>query len=247
MIVLNKIETQVHDVEHHDGKAYYRCSVCCRQLFRKKTLNHKVYCNKHYNQVKKYGHPLDNNPRTVLDKNEITIDGNTAYIKLYDDNNNCLATARIDVEDVPKVRYTKWRLAKNGYVVSNSKYGLNTSKLLHKVILNTNDMVDHIDHNPLNNRKCNLIRLPKITGYSMNQDLRGAVQKPNGLWQVHIKINNRVVNLGKYHDKEEALYARWYAERVLFKEYAYPKPEPEILESRKPQIQELVNCKVQRL
>lgn len=247
MIVLNKIKTQVHDVEHHGGKTYYRCSVCNRQLFRKKTLNHKVYCSKHYNQVKKYGHQLDNNPRTVLDKNEITIAGNTAYIKLYDNDNNPIATARIDVEDVPKVRYTKWRLAKNGYIVSNSKYGLNTSKLLHKVILNTNDAVDHIDHDPFNNRKHNLIRMPMITGYSMNQDFLGVVQSPNGSWQARIKVNNRTINLGKYHEKAEVLYARWYAERVLFKEYAYLKPEPEILESRKPQIQDFVNRKIQRL
>lgn len=247
MIVLNKIKTQVHDVEHHDGKIYYRCSVCNRQLFRKKTLNHKVYCSKHYNQVKKHGHPLDNNPRTTLDKNEITIAGNTAYIKLYDNDNNPIATAHIDVEDVPKVHYTKWRLSKNGYVASNSKYGLNISKLLHKVILNTNDAVDHIDHDPLNNRKSNLIRIPTITGYSMNQDFLGVVQNPNGSWQARIKVNNRTINLGKYHEKAEALYARWYAEQVLFKEYAYPKPEPEILESRKPQIQDLVNRKMQRL
>ena len=247
MQILNRVKTQTHDIEHRDGKTYYRCSVCCRQLFRKKTLNHKVYCSKHYNQVKKYRHPLDNNPRTVLDKNEIIIAGNTAYIKLYDNANNPIATARIDVEDVPKVRYTKWRLAKNGYVVSNSKYGLNTSNLLHKVVLNTNNAVDHIDHDPLNNRKCNLIMLPTITGYSMNQDFKGAVQNSNGSWQARIKVNNRTINLGKYLDKAEALYARWYAEQVLFKEYAYPKPEPEILESRKSQIQEYVNRKAQRL
>ena len=47
--------------------------------------------------------------------------------------------------------------------------------------------------------------------------------------------------------KEEALYARWYAERILFKEFAYPKEEPDILDSRKLEIQELINRKVQRL
>ena len=247
MQILNRVKTQTHDVEHHDGKTYYRCSVCNRQLFRKKTLNHKVYCSKHYNQVKKYGHPLDNNPRTVLDKNEITIAGNTAYIKLYDNDNNPIATARIDVEDVPKVRYTKWRLAKNGYVVSNSKYGLNISRSLHKVVLNTTDLVNHIDHDQLNNRKHNLIRMPTITGYSINQDFLGVVQNSNGSWQARIKVNNKTINLGKYHEETEALYARWYAEQLLFKEYAYPKPEPEILESRKSQIQEYVNHKAQRL
>ena len=81
----------------------------------------------------------------------------------------------------------------------------------------------------------------------MNQDFQGVVQNSNGSWQTRIKVNNRTINLGKYLDKAEALYARWYAEQVLFKEFAYPKPEPEILESRKSQIQEYVNRKVQRL
>ena len=80
----------------------------------------------------------------------------------------------------------------------------------------------------------------------MNQNFKG-VSKNGSKWYAHIKINQKMLNLGNYLDEEEALYARWYAEQMLFKEYAYPKPEPEILKSRKSQIQEYVNRKVQRL
>ena len=80
----------------------------------------------------------------------------------------------------------------------------------------------------------------------MNVNYKG-VSKTGNQWYAYIKINQKMLNLGKYLDEEEALYARWYAEQILFKEYAYPKPEPEILESRKSQIQEYVSRKVQRL
>ena len=116
---------------------------------------------------------------------------------------------------------------------------------LSRVILDTNDFVDHINHNPLDNRKQNL-RIVTKSQNQMNANYKG-VSKQGNKWHARIKLNQKLICLGTYVDEEEALYARWYAEQVLFKEYAYPKPEPEILESRKSQIQEYVNCKVQRL
>ena len=244
MIVLNKIKTQVHDVERHDGKTYYRCCVCGRSLFRKIKSHGKIYCNKHYNQIKKYGKPIDNNPRTIYDKNEIVIDGNIAHVKIYDVRCNHVATTIIDAEDVNKIRYTKWKLSASGYVQNTPKFA-GASKHIHREILCTDQFVDHINHNTLDNRKCNL-RIVTKSQNAMNQNVKGV--KHNGSkWYAYIKINQKAINLGNYLDEEEALYARWYAEQVLFKKYAYPKPEPEILESRKSQIQDLVNRKVQRL
>ena len=46
---------------------------------------------------------------------------------------------------------------------------------------------------------------------------------------------------------EEAQWVRWYAERIVFKEYAYPKEEPVILDSRKNELKLFVERKVQRL
>lgn len=244
MQILNRVKTQTHDIEHHDGKTYYRCCVCGRQLFRKIKSYGKVYCNKHYNQLKKYGHAIDNNPRTPYDKNEIIVDGKVARVKLYDAQCNHVATAIIDAEDVNKIRYTKWKLSSSGYAANTPKFS-GSNKHMHREILGTDQFVDHINHNTLDNRKCNLRIVTKAQNM-MNSNFKGV--SPNGCkWYAHIKINQKMLNLGNYLDEEEALYARWYAEQVLFKEYAYPKPEPEILESRKSQIQEYVNHKVQRL
>lgn len=244
MQILNRVKTQTHDIEHHDGKTYYRCSVCGRQLFRKIKSHGKVYCNKHYNQIKKYGTPQDTNPRTTYDKNEIIVDGKEARVKLYDAHCNHIATAIIDAEDVNKIRYTKWKLSASGYAANTPKFS-GSNKHMHREILGTDQFVDHINHNTLDNRKSNLRIVTKAQNM-MNSNFKGV--SPNGCkWYAHIKINQKMLNLGNYLDEEEALYARWYAEQVLFKEFAYPKPEPEILESRKSQIQEYVNRKVQRL
>lgn len=244
MQILNRVKTQTHDIEHHDGKTYYRCSVCGRQLFRKIKSHGKVYCNKHYNQIKKYGTPQDTNPRTTYDKNEIIVDGKVARVKLYDAHCNHIATAIIDAEDVNKIRYTKWKLSASGYAANTPKFS-GSNKHMHREILGTDQFVDHINHNTLDNRKSNLRIVTKAQNM-MNSNFKGV--SPNGCkWYAHIKIDQKMLNLGNYLDEEEALYARWYAEQVLFKEYAYPKPEPEILESRKSQIQEYVNRKVQRL
>lgn len=244
MQILNRVKTQTHDIEHHDGKTYYRCSVCGRQLFRKIKSHGKVYCNKHYNQIKKYGTPQDTNPRTTYDKNEIIVDGKVARVKLYDAHCNHIATAIIDAEDVNKIRYTKWKLSASGYAANTPKFS-GSNKHMHREILGTDQFVDHINHNTLDNRKSNLRIVTKAQNM-MNSNFKGV--SPNGCkWYAHIKINQKMLNLGNYLDEEEALYARWYAEQVLFKEFAYPKPEPEILESRKSQIQEYVSRKVQRL
>ena len=59
-----------------------------------------------------------------------------------------------------------------------------------------------------------------------------------------MKINNKNIDLGMYLFKEEALWARWYAESILFKNN---KDEPFILNNRKIAIKEYVDRKVQRL
>ena len=244
MQILNRVKTQANDIEHHDGKTCYRCSVCGRQLFRKIKSHGKVYCKKHYDQIKKYGKPQDANPRNILDKNEIIVDGKTAHVKLYDAHCNHIATAIIDAEDVNKIRYTKWKLSASGYAANTPKYS-GSNKHMHRVILDTDQFVDHINHNTLDNRKCNL-RVVTKSQNMINSNYKG-VSRNGCKWYAYIKINQKMLNLGNYLDEEEALYARWYAEQILFKEFAYPKPEPEILESRKSQIQEYVHRKVQRL
>lgn len=228
-----------------DGKTYYICSVCGRMSFRKIKAYGKVYCPKHYRQNKKYGHPLDCNPRTPLDRNKIRIHDNIAEMDIYDMHNNIVATAVFDAEDVPHVRYTKWKLSSSGYVMNTPKFKGSTQHLS-RLIMRTDQFVDHRNHNPLDNRKENL-RIVTKSQNQMNSNNKGVNARPDGRFYAYIKKNQHMLNLGVYIDEEEALFARWYAEQLLFGEYAYPKEKPKILPDRESQLKQYVEKKVQRL
>lgn len=219
----------------------HKCEVCGRLCRKKLVADNKIVCNKHYKQFKKFGYFRDFSNRTQRDKNEIIINNNVAYICLYDKQYNIVGKAIIDAEDVDKIKNIKWRLNGNGYVINSS----NVTLFLHRRILGCDSIVDHINGNRLDNRKCNL-RIATKSENQMNVNYIGVYFVKNR-WIAKIKINQKQIHLGVFDIKEEALYARWYAERILFKEFAYPKEEPDILDSRKLEIQELINRKVQRL
>ena len=129
--------------------------------------------------------------------------------------------------------------------MNTPKFGSSNIHLSRR-ILNTNNFVDHIDGNTLNNCRHNLRQVTKSQN-QMNVNYKGVHKTKSNKFYAYIKINQKPLNLGTYVDEEEALYARWYAETLLFKEFRYPKEEPNILESRKEQIKDYVNRKVQRL
>ena len=195
--------------------------------------------------MKKYGYCLDINPRTTMDKNTIVIINNKAYIYLCNKNANVIAASIIDAEDVPKVQHIKWKLSASGYVMNTPKYkGSNIH--LSRLILGTTEFVDHINHKTLDNRKCNLRTVTKSQN-QMNSNYKGVTHTKQDKYYAHIKLNGIMINLGVYVDKEEAYFARWYAEQLLFKEFKYPKKKPIILPSRETQIKSYVEKKVQRL
>ena len=226
-------------------ESVYHCDYCGRPMKRKIRAYGITYCDKHYKQWKKYGKVLDHNPRTQQDPNEFHIHGDYTFIDLYDKNCNVIAQAIIDTEDLNKVRYTKWKYSKSGYAMNTPKFK-GTSIHMSRVILQTDQFVDHKNHNTLDNRKCNL-RIVTKSQNAMNSIHKGVSERNNGAYYAYIKYHQKMLNLGVYTFQEEALWARWYAETVLFQDFRYPKEEPFILEDRKQQIKEYVNRKVQRL
>lgn len=99
------------------------------------------YCNKHYHQIKRYGHIKT---RTRFDKNEIIINDNVAKILLYDNNCNVIDYTIIDVEDINKI--SKYKISKCGnYAYANIN---NKNVALHRIITNTINELDKI-HNPI--------------------------------------------------------------------------------------------------
>ena len=217
----------------------HKCEVCGRLYRKKLKANGMVVCGKHYEQFKKYGKFTDLTPRIDSDKNEITISGNISFIQLYDQFNIPMCQVIVDTEDLYKVKNLRWYLNVNGYVMSKD-----SNIFLYKRILSSSDMmISFINGNTLDYRKCNLEVINKP---SYCEDYTGCVQS-NGKWIAKIKINKKTILLGSFYEKYEAIYARWYAEQILFGENAYNKNEPEIPQCRKEEIQKLVNSKVQRL
>lgn len=256
MKVLNKVahnKGKKNTKEHIDGHTYYYCCICGRKMLKPIRSHHRYWCNKHYKQSKKNCACTDDNCRTIYDKNEIRIKNDIAEMDVYDHNGNVVATTIFDADDVNKVRDTKWRLS-HGYIMSSHRF-LGSINQFHKIVkdASTNEFVDHVNHNTLDNRKCNL-RIVSKSQNAMNSNFnyntntpRGISLRKDGRYYAYIKIQQKMLNLGIYTELEEAMYARWYAEVLLFKEYRYKKNKPQILQRRECEIQEYVNKKVQRL
>lgn len=250
MKILNRIETYDKSKEEIiiDGQPMYVCCICGRASFKKIKVWGHIYCNKHYRQHKKRK-IKDPSPRTVHDRNEIRIDGDVAYVYLYNEDFSVKSICKIDADDVEKVQYTKWA-DRSGYAYYNgtrATRGYHMHRLIMGVIGQKDVFVDHINGDRLDNRKSNL-RLVNKSQNAMNMSTAKGVDHYGDTYYARIKIHQKVIRLGSYKIEEEAYYARWYAETILFGEYQYKgKVEPNIPQERKKQIQEYIDKKVQRL
>ena len=178
-------------------------------------------CNKHYTQIYRYGKILD---RTSKDKNEIVLYEDYAEIILYNKNQDEVGRALIDIEDVEKVKNYKWYKDSRGYAYCGT-----SKKSLHRLIIEApkGKSVDHINHDRLDNRKCNL-RICTSSQNSMNRRKLdrntsghvGVCYKPKiNKWQAYITVNRKPIHLGYYKNIEEAIEARKQAEIKYFGEY----------------------------
>lgn len=193
----------------------------------------KGYCKKHYLQMYRHGEIFN---RTKNDPNDVIKYEDYAEIVLYDIKNIEIARALIDLEDIDKVKDIKWHLNKNGYVQTNIN-NKNTEhiNLLHRLLMDCPDdkVVDHINHNTLDNRKSNL-RI--CTKYENNKNTRLSKNNTSGTtgvywnklknkWQAGIKVNYKQIHLGYFETKEEAIEARKQAEIDYFGEYRNKEDE----------------------
>lgn len=179
----------------------------------------KGYCDKHYRQFKKYGRILE---RTIYDPNKIVEHEDYAEIIIYNKQCEEIARTLIDLEDVDKAKNYKWYTNK-GYVLNDS------IGWIHRFIMDCPDnmVIDHINHNRLDNRKSNL-RICTQHQNNMNQGIRNDntsgvtgvyFDKSRDKWAAQIMYNARQINLGRFNTKEEAIQARKNAEIEYFGEY----------------------------
>ena len=207
------------------------CKVCGREV--KKYAGYEM-CQKHYRQYKKYGKVLDNNSRTIYDPNEIVEYEDYAEIVLYNINCEEVARAIIDLDDIDKVKQYKWRMNDQRYVLTDIK-GTSKKIRLHRLIMDCIDdmVVDHINHNPLDNRKENL-RICTQQQNNKNQKKKsnntsGVIgvcwDKSRNKWAASIMYNHKNIHLGRFNTKEEAIEARKQAEIEYYGEYRNKQDE----------------------
>lgn len=148
-----------------------------------------------------------------------------SYVEISDANGNHFY---IDSCDYEKVKNFYWFVMNNGYVKNID--GI----LLHRFIMNApvGMVVDHIDHNPLNNRKNNL-RVCTNSENSRNRVLTNFESGCNGVcknnrkdrWVATISVNGESKNLGSFENIDDAIKARKAAEEKYYGEFKYNKEQ----------------------
>lgn len=210
----------------------YHCDVCGRATHRKIRMGGHTLCSKHMHQLHKHGRFLDSIPRTVKDLNDYQIRGEAAFFNLYNQRNEKVAEFTVDLEDLEKVRYHKWRLS-HGHVVTGCSSKGQQRDLSHVVLGFSKEdadgkVIDHRDGNPLNNRKRNLRictqpenLLNKALSRSNTSGYTGvSYDSQRDRYAPEIQRGYSRCHLGRYRTLEEALYARLTAERIVFGDWA---------------------------
>lgn len=130
--------------------------------------------------------------------------------------------ALIDLEDIEKCKKYNWCL-KYDKTIKNSYLHNSKGLILHRYIMNCPDnmVIDHINHNTLDNRKQNLKICTEIENLrNKKNNISGYVgvshYKRDNTWESNITINNHKIFLGRYKDINEAIKARKQAEQEYF-------------------------------
>lgn len=142
---------------------------------------------------------------------------------------NSIRTITFDADDFDTVSQFRWRDSGHGYGVAYD----NKSKkdvLIHRLIMNplSTMSVDHIDGNPLNNKKSNL-RVCTHSDNLKNQNKRkkrtssiykGVRPEKKGKWVAGIVFNYKNISLGTYSTEVGAAFAYDLAAKSYFGEFA---------------------------
>lgn len=140
---------------------------------------------------------------------------------------NSELVAYIDKEDYELVKDYTWNIRDrdNGYSGYKSiSTRINGKTVTMCTLLTSFSYCDHIDRNPLNNRRSNLreaTHTENMRNCSKRKDNTSGYtgvtwNKPSKKWEAQLSINGKCLHLGKFEDKIDALKARLQAELQYF-------------------------------
>lgn len=138
----------------------------------------------------------------------------------------------IDTEDISKIKKYTWWIDAKGYAVTHllDDAGKRYPLFMHRLIINAvrELEVDHINHRPSDNRKCNLRTCGRSENCANRRKGSNNTSGTKGVswhrrkkqWQVRIMKDKKMHSLGYYNDLKEAQKARARADTVFFGEFA---------------------------
>lgn len=200
-----------------------KCSVeGCETQAKHNCFDGKPYCGKHLHHMYRHGEIRTIHRRSP---NNYTTNGNITTVDLYGNRGELKGQAIIDTEDKEIVSKHKWGCTPDGYVKSSAQ-----RLLLHRLVMNCTDkylQVDHINGNPLDNRKANLRLVTnqqnqfnsKNTGSGNNSRKGVSFRKDRNKWRAYIMLNGKQIALGSFDTEAEAIKARIQAEEKYYQEY----------------------------
>lgn len=161
--------------------------------------------------------------------NNYRIDGNTVIIYCTFEGEQ--VGTIIDLEDFelansfPNKWYVK-RSGKNHFYVAGITRVDNKQKVhyLHRLITScpAGKVVDHINHNTLDNRRENLRAVStQINALNSRGNRSVGRRKDITKWRARIRVNGKEFHLGYFKTEEEALQARRKAEQIYFKGFIH--------------------------
>lgn len=144
--------------------------------------------------------------------NEYKVIGDTVYVILTNGE-----TMLCDVDDWERLKIYTWRVNGRGYAFRSRMKGERSSDIrFHSCVIEKKDnmVIDHINRNRLDNRKCNL-RLCTIQVNTINRSVSKrnksgytGVTKHRNKWIAYIGVNHKNIKLGSYDCLEDAIKAR---------------------------------------
>lgn len=159
-------------------------------------------------------------------KNDYIVSDDRIELILRNKNGEETARSLVDIEDLSEIRKHKWQLHLSGYVFTRIQEGdkrkhVSLHRKVFKKKLLASEVIDHVNRNPLDNRKSNLrsasrsqnkMNTEKILCIFFNQEKRR--------WKTTISVEGRRIYLGSFKERNAALKARRDAERKYFGEFA---------------------------
>jgi|GEM_PF-1043650 AP2 domain. len=158
----------------------------------------------------------------------------------------------IDNEDLTLVKPFKWRRqpkpsGKSYAITRLVANGKATTLRMHRLIMHAakNAVVDHINHDGLDNRKANL-RIVSVAKNNYNRrklklktsKFKGVHQTELGYWKAGLRLNYKQIHLGTFDSQELAAAAYNHKARQVFGQHACLNAVPKNLEAKAVAISE---------